>query len=183
MTPKVSTQLQSIAIHESGHAVACFFENVTFECVTIIPSLDWLGAVRLEKHDLLPSASGNVTSAVQRDKIERHVVVMLAGAIANRKHQPRSRWLKGASGDLEYAGSYLDCLALLDKKHRKLYEALLWRRTEVLIEERWSAIEILADALMRSRTLRLDEANEIIGRHYNLRIVNLSIGQQKRRDR
>lgn len=164
--------LRLTAIHEAGHTVAAYYLNVRIEHVTIVPAKDYRGrlkhtAVRFGRHGLFDD------SVRGTDRAERHIMVCYAGELAQRKLAPRSKWHIGGSDDNQRAMDLFWHIASADEKTRNLHLALLWRRTEVLVEVRWKDIQAVAAALLKHGTLDADEVAVTIAEANGLRPFTL----------
>jgi hypothetical protein len=100
-----------------------------------------------------------------RDRVERHILVSLAGQIALRRYAPRSRWRTGSAADTRQAAELFWHICDEDEKAAQLYLALLWRREEWLIDAKWKDVLAVADALMDRRMLKAVEVANIIYGH------------------
>lgn len=104
-----------------------------------------------------------------RDRAERRIIVLFAGQIAERKVAPRSRWRLGGSSDREQAMELFWHIAHPDEKAHNFHLALLWRKTECLVEGRWKPIEAVAAALLKHKTLTADELRLVIDKSFGLK--------------
>jgi len=141
-----------IALHEAGHAVAAHALGLVVTRVTIEPTYDtfyekWrVGTTEIE-------VIGDLTrdfSSAMRARLRREAIFSLAGPAAERRVVGHAT-LDEDGIDVERARWLLS----RDTPSHDLPRVL--RRThelaERLVRERWSAIERLAAALMRHRTL------------------------------
>ena len=159
-TLKRST-LMTTAYHEAGHAVASFFLHTGFRRVTIVPddeaaghSLDGMGGRFHGQPDC------EMTPAI-RDYLERHIQVLLAGEIAQRKHSPRSVRQHHGRSDRHHAVG----LALYinsDPRAVELYLRWLEHCTEGLVVTRWAMVETVAEALAEHKTLTRAQVRALI---------------------
>jgi hypothetical protein len=90
------------------------------------------------------------------------VVIFFAGPLAERLIAPRSNWRRGAEEDFGRAAELLIVLGGYDDEHRRLYERLLLRRTELILDEHWQCIEVVADALLKHCTLSGDQVKALL---------------------
>lgn len=148
---------QRTAYHEAGHAVACFVLDRTFGSVTVVPSGHYLGFV----------SEVDAVIAPQPGVVDIHdVIIDLAGNAAERRFAGRgSSWaradhnhaldrLRGVASD---GHSYLhDDSPLVASILRGAEKA-----TEQLVEDYWTAIVALAEALMQRDTMTYFEVAEI----------------------
>ena len=127
--------LLSIAFHEAGHAVAAFALGVPVRLASIVPDED--GAPHV------------IWAKIQDFCWQNRVIILLAGGIAQRHHNPESR--RGDADDLQQAVDTIDRLAR-PNDHRKWFAALA-QEAEDIITRWWPAVEALAEALMQQRTM------------------------------
>lgn len=180
-------RLMSIAVHEAGHAVASFYLSTPLKYVTIVDdgTEGTHGHVRqrrvwFKKRAILDD------SPRLRDRAERHILVSLAGQIALRRYAPRSRWQRGSKKDTVQAGElfwHISDFCYGDKMAERLYAALLWRRAEVLIENRWKDVVTVAHALVKRKRLTVDEVGDLIwpGRHKDVAAASAILARLSRR--
>jgi len=176
MAAKKSTRpdpLRVTAIHEAGHAVASYFLHVKIKAVTIIPAEDALGEVTHPPIRFASSPGVFDDSVRGIDRAERHIIVLWAGQLAQRKHAPRSRWRVSGSADREAAMKLFWHITSADEKARNLQSALLWRRAELLVEQHWKSILAVADALLEHKTLDADGVRAAVDRAHGLKPLAL----------
>jgi len=141
----------STAIHEAGHAVASLSLHRRFHRVTIVPAADSLGHVaptwlKYGDYEFDDSPRGV-------DRAEKEIIICYAGPLASRKLAPRSKWRCTGSADFARASQFLTYLSREDSQYNILYDKLLWREAELLVEFHWEDINSVADALLEHRTL------------------------------
>ncbi len=153
---------RNIALHEAGHAVASCCLQCPILGVTIIPQAGSLGHVKHAPINWLNEQGAFHDTPDNRRSVESRIVISYSGPLASRKFQPRSYWRKGGRSDFITAKMLMDPLQCSDKRYNSLYERLLWRRAELLVDERWHEINAVADALLSHGMLDLKELEETI---------------------
>jgi hypothetical protein len=154
-------RLKRTAFHEAGHAVAAFYLLVRIKHVTIIPTADTLGHMKGTRVQF--TRQGVFDDSLRgTDRAGRHIMVCWAGQLAQRKLAPHSRWRLDGAGDTDLAMELFSHIDSHDEKARNLQVALLWRRTQLLVELRWKEIQAVAAALLRRKTLKADDIREVV---------------------
>lgn len=158
-------RLLATAFHEAGHAVAGHALEIPFRYVTIAPtegvSLGHVQGFRMGKK-LAESLGTYDVSPRQRDRVEREVMVFLAGSIAEARYTGRrNQW--GASADYRLAVDLAERIAPIGAE-LDAFLAWLHKRTENLFARPhlWAAVEGLSAALMERGRLSRDETRQII---------------------
>jgi hypothetical protein len=82
--------------------------------------------------------------------------------LAQGRLAPDPRWLRGSNGDVELAMKLFWHISDPDAEARDLHLSLLYRRTELLIENHWKDILAVARALVQRKTLSTKEIADII---------------------
>lgn len=162
---------RATAIHEAGHAVAAWRQDLDFTTISIVPDDDSLGRVAM---GALPDgfAPESEITLEDRDLIERKAVVSLAGDAAERHY-------------LEQVGAQVDDALLADQAthdfasavnitsylfdHDDVHQAHLDYmvvRARVLVEANWHVIEALADAVTEAGSLTWPQAEPIVRAAY-----------------
>ena len=161
-----SETLRAIAYHEAGHAMAAWYHEIPFgkgkHALSIVPE----GATQghfLSKYILHGRSIDVSTTGADRLKMERVVVVLLAGMVAQRKHRPSSVRSWQGSSDFHSAVNLVNYFAVSDKE-TEAYLKLLRIRAELTLERpgSWECVDALSSALLDRRTLSSIEAVEII---------------------
>jgi hypothetical protein len=142
---------EATAYHEAGHAVAAWCLGYRPSTATIIPGTDSIGQVRHENP--FPGIDLEFDgSNWRRLRIERAIMICLAGPIAQRRYRKTSwrRWHGGTdyvtatelalrvSGSSEIASAFLKWLNL---------------RTALLVDEHWRDIKRIAIGLLTHGSL------------------------------
>jgi len=146
---------EATAYHEAGHAVAAWKLGYRPISASITAVEESVGEVRHEN----PFPGVNLEfdgSDLARSRVERAIMIRLAGPIAQKRYRPTSwrRWQGGADyavaadlalrvcGSGEVASAFLKWLDL---------------RAKALIENHWPAVERLAIALIKHGTMNQEE--------------------------
>lgn len=164
--------LEVVAAHESGHAVAHVVLGVPLRSVTIVPEEGSLGnasagelpSAVIEWLSLGPTVWTPVPLAI-RDRMERMIMVTLAGEIAqeratgttegsrsNIEHPEHGTVL--VDGDWHAAVEMASAISV-DNSEVDGYLAWLHARTKTVIghHEVWASVEAVASALLSKKTL------------------------------
>ncbi len=159
------TELEAIAYHEAGHAVAAYFHDVQ---VISIYVQNTGGCVKKEK----PVPADNPTHESLMRKIVNELIFLQAGAVAHEifnngkmkvglDQKRLFDSLDGASKDLEamiyiknIAGELGASLSALKTKA----SGIAWRT----IDDNWVAVEALASVLLEEREISGKRARNII---------------------
>jgi hypothetical protein len=153
---------RSTAYHEAGHAVAAIAQGVAVRSITIVPSKQEGYAGRVQHEDLTRRVNLDTDNSPNiRSRIERQIVVALAGAAAQRKYDRRSWRSFHSSGDYETAANLADAIS----SSTAASEAFLnWLAiaTDDLIATRWVEVEKIAKALLEEKTLSGPRVRELI---------------------
>ena len=171
---KKTKKLEETAYHEAGHAVMAIHQRVYFHYVTIEPEADSLGHIFYGKwrRKFKPAASTPIDfifSAMtlrQRDYVEKHIMVSLAGQTAGAILRGRNNW-RGGTSDREHAIEYAS--AILARSSGKMLEAYL-RYMFVKTEEAlripllWKQVEALAKELLRKKKIDHKTVRKIMKR-------------------
>ena len=146
---------EATAYHEAGHAVAAW--NLGYRSIraSITAGHESAGEVRHES----PLVGDEVEfdgSELARLRVERVIIIRLAGPIAQKRHR-RTSWRRWHGGtDYAVAAD----LALRVCGSGEIASAFLkWldRRAKALVEEHWPAVERLANALLKRGVVTQDE--------------------------
>jgi hypothetical protein len=139
---------QASAYHEAGHAVAAWKLGYRSISASIVAVDDSVGEVRHE------NPYGNNArydgSELGRLRIERAIIIRLAGPIAQKRYRPTSwrRWQGGA----DYAVAADLALQVWDSGEiASAFLKWLDLRAKALVEQNWPAVERLANALLQKR--------------------------------
>lgn len=158
----MNDDLWYIAIHEAGHAVAGFALGLGVKVVTIEPDSDAGNGGHWERLRAIPpwiSTEWSTQEELEREIGPRHVAT-LAGGVASElaglevwgcESDDDGFMSEAGAWDYEFAP---DGVVVDDGKYRQ--------RAKDLLEEHWSAVLALANALMQGKTLHEAEAVRIL---------------------
>jgi hypothetical protein len=153
-----SKRLEATAYHEAGHAIAAWRLDARVFRVTIEPDEDSLGATHhsnpMKKADFEGIEWGFTSARAQR-RAENSMLISLAGTAAQRRHNPRGVRVPHGKSDREQVYEILSRLCGPSPEMFRAYYRLmdLQARAFVRTPVNWQAIEILANELLRVRTL------------------------------
>jgi len=157
------------AYHEAGHATVAWRYGCRIEAVSIVPGDDGsLGrciSSSLRQRDREQLEIGMTDSLAT--KIDYEIMVCLAGAIAQRIHNPRSfrRYQNDSDNqsavDLAFkvAGSDTMKFATVDDYLKDLHV-----RTKDVLQESWAVVEAIAAELLHRKTINGSEIDRIARR-------------------
>jgi hypothetical protein len=146
MTAMKARDAEMAAYHEAGHAVIAHMLGVKVRQVSI------------DEHGNRTQIGGFGRG---EDRIERAIIVNLAGPYAQRRHAPRSRWRHGNHFGSNSGADFDNVTDLIFNLHgnNKVSEAY-WRyveaRAEALVEQHWKKIDAVAQVLLRKHLITGD---------------------------
>lgn len=148
---KRPSQLQRLAYHEAGHAVAAYLVHRRFTEVSIIsdPDKNTLGHCSTA---WVPTFAPDVDSSPKtRNQVEARIITSLGGPVAENL-------LTGRTVSLERSSDIHDALNLSgyvcgDEKEESAYVNWLWECTRLLLGRHWAAIQALAQELVKRRRI------------------------------
>jgi hypothetical protein len=156
------TKLERAAYHEAGHAVASYLVHRRLACVSIIPNPidNTLGHCEYRNlADFKPDAPMNSRLRVQ---IEKLIIVLLAGAIAERL-RAGSVYRNGSEDDMTLAYNAAMYLSGEAKEARAFVNWLSAHTRNLLASgPQWAAVEALAGELTERRFIGERLARQII---------------------
>ena len=156
-----------LTYHEAGHAVVAHMLGYKVLRVSIAPKagsyghVSWRDPINRRVVRMFESGSEADLDSV-RHRIDHAIIVRMAGALAQKRHNPRSGWRYGGSGAAP--GEFLlkgsddqQALELASRVHegekvRAAYMRYLEARAEALVKRYWSRIEQLAITLLERET-------------------------------
>lgn len=158
MTPRPAAVARAAAYHEAGHAVASWRQGDGIGEVSIEPRTDpvtgdGIGGL----FTLLRGGDRSLASGWGH----RNLVMTLAGAAAQHRHDPRSCIWSCATGDFRSAR---DFAAIMTRSRESERALLAWAQAEAraLIAADWHLVEILAHALIEAVTIEGTAAMAIL---------------------
>ncbi len=159
---KQTKELESIAYHEAGHAVAAHAHQVRIKALTIVPADGTLG--RLESQPYFKGINIDYDSSPRaQQRVENMVIVCLAGPAAQRRFYPRGSWRVNAKGDWQQV---MDLLSYLVGSEEQLtaYCNLMEIRARDFVRdpEWWFLIERVAQRLLDRQTLTGAEVRKLM---------------------
>jgi hypothetical protein len=144
---------RSTAYHEAGHAVAAIAQGVAVRSSTIAPDKQEGYAGRVRHGDLTRRVNIEAdNSPSTRSRIERRIVVALAGTAAQRRYDRRSWRSFHSSSDYEMAANLADAVSSSPAASEAFLKWLAVA-TDDLIAARWVEVEKIAKALLEEKTL------------------------------
>jgi hypothetical protein len=166
----ISADLEQIAYHEAGHAVACCLVRQRFTELSIIPNEDSEGHVS----PILPRADfynevevSMVGNPRARVKVENKVMTLLAGMAVTCCLDPNEK-LDEDSPDFTHA---LDFVSQIsgddpgeDSEEARAYLDWLWLRTkrEMRYGPHWEYVVAVSKTLLEKKTLNYRQTHSII---------------------
>jgi ATP-dependent Zn protease len=178
-----------IAHHEAGHATIARVLGIGMTHVTMFPTTDnQLAGAQMWSAGYL---ARNADWATRRAAMEKDVLVSLAGPLAQHRHRPAGKGREfGGASDREYAQCGAATIVFLEKpggppdaktcelepedaaKANQLLGQLC-DEAKVLVDEHWSAIARVAEALLVHRVLGESDVDDLIAGRI-LRMASLS---------
>ena len=153
---KRNLRLWSVAHHEAGHAVIAHHEGILLKEAVIVPKRNPDGHIILFGEGVFPEWIGS------ESQVEREVKVFMAGAISQRKYNPKGCRKAHSKGD----NKWIECL--LKKKfitktsvQRKYKELFSYTKSLLERKEVWNAVEKVATALVNYQSLSGSKISEI----------------------
>ncbi len=160
--PRNPERKVATAYHEAGHAVAAYRLDIPVTRATIEADDDSLGSVvhaNLHRRVYRALEAGPITPQT-RDKIERHMIIALAGGIAEKQYCNRGNYV-GSKRDRH---SVVDFAIALSNSTAEAEAYLKWlqQRTINLIQRNWNAVDAVTERLLALTTLSGDEVATVI---------------------
>ena len=154
----------STAYHEAGHAVAAIAQGVAVRSITIVPDKQEGYAGRVQHEDLTRQVNLEAdNSPLTRLRIEKQIIVFLAGAAAQRKYDRRSWRSFHSSSDYENAANLADAVSS-SPAASEAFLRWLAIASDDLIAAHWQEVEEIAKALVEEKTLSGTRVRELISR-------------------
>jgi hypothetical protein len=154
-------QLWYIAYHEAGHVTACLRLGIGIGRAGVSIVADGGGGFTASHRGFRGNPEVGDTDR-RRSRIEKNVVMILAGTAAQRKFRPSSVRRMHGSSDRNQAINLLGCLVGSDQE-LDAWLKLLRIRAEHLVENafNWKVIEAVAAALMERKRLGAKDVKDI----------------------
>ena len=168
---------QTIAYHEAGHAVVAHRLRYQVDGASIVSTERGQGRVNLPN----PIYRMDPDNVRHRFRFEHKAIMTLAGPLTQKRYSPRSHWRKGGSGYGKFTTKGTDFQVVSDLIHRvhgdgkvaETFWSYLEAQTERLVDQNWSAIERVAQALLKQGTLSRGELRMAIQGSYRPPITKL----------
>lgn len=149
---------ETVAYHEAGHAVVALLQRFNTKTATIKAKGVAAGCVTTAPRGRIDYDSG---TPGMRDKIERQIIVTLAGDIAQRKFAPRSSRRWHTTQDRRDAATL--ALAVCGSgESATAYIAWLHIRARDIVHGRWNLVEQVARLLLEKGTVTGEEIRAAI---------------------
>ncbi len=159
---KLSKDLESLAYHEAGHAVAAFHHNVRAKKLSILPEPGSSGRLTYHPYFSGIHPEGDTSPRVQR-RLENMALVCCAGPAAERRFNARGYRTYHGKGDWQYAIDLLSHLSGDDEILSAYFNLIdLQARKFVHLPWVWSCIEDLAAALLEHKELTGKQVRSVI---------------------
>jgi len=158
------SDVRATAFHEAGHAVSHWLNAIPFEGVSIARKGDSFGRVMFRKvgRRFVDSAQAGSLTLRQRDRLERHVVALLAGEIAENRYSRRHNH-NGASYDYEMALGLCEGMIETPKECIAYLNWLYVRsRGQITTRENWLAVRAVATRLLSATSITGRDAVTVI---------------------
>ena len=153
--------LAATAYHEAGHAVACRLMGAKVKSATIVPKKgEYDGRVVHESmfRGLKPDIELTGRARLQ---IERSIIICLAGAAAQRRYNRKSWRSCHGGSDFHWV---VKIVTYVCEGEAEINAFIRWLeiRTDSLIATYWDAVQRVAEALLKHKTLPGDEVVALI---------------------
>src|SRR6266850_1587201 len=136
------TSDQVTAYHEAGHAVVALVLGRPVQCVSILPNREHLGVCEFAKGVFRPT----------EDWLEREILIALGGIAAEARLTGIYAW-DAAARDQQYVRR-LAVQRAGERRAERLQRRLLAKAEHLLADEgSWQAVELIAEALLKSRVI------------------------------
>lgn len=159
-------QSEQTAYHEAGHAVAAYVLRRRFSKVTIVEHEDSVGSMTLPPSYWSGFNPDVDQSRGSRARIEKEIMVLLAGEIAVDIHTGREDWgevVTYLGSDLHTASDLADYVTTSSDESEAFLNWLIIRTRNMLSLPHWSdAVNALAAALIEHGEIGYRKARQII---------------------
>jgi hypothetical protein len=149
---------EATAFHEAGHAVVAFFNGFRIDYATIRQNGDYHGMVMVKPRGRLDLDSA---TPAMRQKVERWIIFVLAGDVAQRKFAPRSSRRWHTTSD---RASAVDLALSVCGSGESATAYLAWLQivTRDIVDRRWPMIERVARELLAKEKITGEEVRAAI---------------------
>lgn len=145
--------LRATAFHEAGHAVACIYEHVQLLTVSIAPTKNSDGRVG-HRNILHGCEIEGEDKPHHRLRMERLVLIALAGPAAERRFSPKGYRGYGGKGDLQFAFELVSKFVGTGEEYNAYFHLLEIRTRDFLHRPGvWDQITALASSLLEEKTI------------------------------
>lgn len=152
-------KLRRLAYRYAGRAVLCIVLRRGFRSAALSLERGPRGEMNLRPLDL-----HNAEGALDRVKVEREIMIELAGPIAERIAAGRLEW-RGTGRDVLGSGQAIDLASDLNGSHEAALAHLkhLWLRTRDTLQEpeHWAAVQLLAADLLDRQVVSARRARDL----------------------
>jgi hypothetical protein len=155
----------TVAYHEAGHAVIAWRLNMLRKKgASIVREEENVG--RVHTHSGRGERPDATSSDSARLRVERGVMLSLAGVEAQRQHSPHSVRRYHWASDRQQAIDMLMFIAEPSSDEFPIYWKLLKVRTRAMVRSHWPQIQAVAARLLVSKSLTSDQIREVIDESY-----------------
>jgi hypothetical protein len=152
---------EMVAYHEAGHAVIAWKLHLLRKAGASIVS-DGGSAGRVHTKRGRGDNPELSYSDSARLRVERSVMLSMAGIEAQRKYSPSSVRHGHGGSDRDHAIDMLMCVSEPTSDEFPVYEKLLRIRTRAMVNRWWPQIEAVAAKLLKCETLTLKQIRDVI---------------------
>lgn len=154
----VSDPLRLIAFHEAGHAVMAQLCGQRITEVEIVGDEDHAGSVQSLR--FADEHGPNQESGIPSAPTERRLLCVAAGMVAENLVSGRGQW-DDSCEDLD-AAVHLAMKVVGDCERVIPYLEIVREHTEDLLRRNWTAVEALADVLVKRRRMTGEEVRRLL---------------------
>ncbi len=153
--------LESTAYHEAGHAMMAWHEGLWINEISIVPDDDSSGRI-LHANPLRGIQLDIDNSNRARIRAESAIRVALAGAIAQRHHNPHGFRHRHAEADYDLATDVLLYIVGSGEEADAYMNLLAIQTRQIVTGPHWNLVEYLAKALLERQRLSRKEIRATI---------------------
>jgi len=152
----------SVAYHEAGHAALAIYLRIGLKRVSVIPGNDYSGTCDPVRQPSLTTADHGQSDYLTK-RVEKCMMVALAGAEAQRKFAPTSVRHYQARGDIKAVFELAFRLCGSSEEASALVKLLQIRTRNILgVDYVWRGVKALAKQLLKQREIKGTNARVII---------------------